>query len=322
MSKVKTPKIEELLAAGVHFGHQVRRWYPKMEKYIYTVKKNIHIIDLEQTEANLKDAAEFLYDTAKNGGQVILVGTKKQARDIIEIEAKRSGALFVTERWIGGTVTNFKVIKKNIDKLLSLIKRKEAGELEKYTKKERLLMDREIEKLQRYVGGIASLKGVPSAVVVIDTKREKTAIREANSFKVPVVALVDTNSDPSGVKYVIPGNDDAIKSIALILQTLGNAIEEGYKEFERVKKEGQDALAKSKALESKAIEAVPAPTTAGLTISGTEKPEIAAKKSSKKVNVEEEIPVADAIVPVVVKEPENSGDKVKKGRPKKEEAKK
>jgi small subunit ribosomal protein S2 len=321
MSKVKTPKIEELLAAGVHFGHQVRRWYPKMEKYIYTVKKNIHIIDLEQTEANLKEAVEFLYETAKNGGQVILVGTKKQARDIIEIEAKRSGALFVTERWIGGTVTNFKVIKKNIDKLLSLIKRKEAGELEKYTKKERLLMDREIEKLQRYVGGIVSLKGVPSAVVVIDTKREKTAIREANSFKIPVVALVDTNSDPSGVKYVIPGNDDAIKSIALILQTLGTAIEEGYKEFERVKKEGQEILAQNKVLENKALEsktlaAMPEPTNTGLNISGSEKPEMSVKKPSKKVNVDEEI------APVVVKEPENSGEKTKKGRPKKEEAKK
>lgn len=229
--KTKLPKVEELLDAGVHFGHQTKRWHPKMEPYIYGVKKNIHIIDLEKTEEQLKKAANFLYETAKKGEQIILVGTKKQAREVVELEAKRSGALYATERWIGGTITNFRIIKKNIDKLLSLMKRREEGELEKYTKKERLLIDREIENLQKNVGGIVNFKGTLGALFVVDSRRERTAIREAKRAGVPVVALVDTNSDPESIDYVIPGNDDAIKSIALILKVISDAIEEGYKEY-------------------------------------------------------------------------------------------
>lgn len=240
MTKYKLPKIEELLDAGVHFGHQVRRWHPKMEPYIFTVKKNIHIIDLEQTEEMLKKACAYLYETAKNGGQIIFVGTKKQARDIVEIEAKRSGALYVTERWIGGTITNYRVIKKNIDKLLTLVKRRETGDLDKYTKKERLLIDREIDKLQKYVGGITALRGAPAALFIIDPRREKTAIREANRYGVSVGALIDTNSDPTGVSCLVPGNDDAIKSVALILKTISDAVLEGYREFEKGKTSSQE----------------------------------------------------------------------------------
>jgi small subunit ribosomal protein S2 len=231
MSKYKLPKIEELLSAGVHFGHQVRRWHPKMEPYIYGVKNNIHILDLETTEKGLKKACEFLFDIASKGGQIIFVGTKKQARDIVQLEATRSGALFITERWLGGTITNYRVIKKNTDKLVDLIKKREANELTQYTKKERLLIDREIEKGNKYYGGIVTLKGAPAALFVVDTKREKTAIKEAAKAGVPVVALVDTNSDPREVTHVIPGNDDAIKSIALILKSVSSAVEEGYKEF-------------------------------------------------------------------------------------------
>ena len=231
MTKYKTPKIEELFDAGVHFGHQLRRWHPKMEPYIYSVNKNIHIIDLEQTDAMLKEACEFLYETAKKGEQIIFVGTKKQAREVVELEAKRCGALYVTERWIGGTITNFKVIKKNIDKLLNLIKRREEGDLAQYTKKERLLIDREIEKLQRDIGGIVGMRGAPGAVFVVDVRREKTSIREAKRSGVPVVALVDTNSDPTDIDYAIPGNDDAIKAIALILKVVSSAVEEGYREY-------------------------------------------------------------------------------------------
>ena len=248
MSKYKTPKIEELLDAGVHFGHQTKRWHPKMEPYIFTARKNIHIINLEKTEEQLKKACDFLYETAKRGEQVIFVGTKKQAREVIELESKRCGALYVTERWIGGTITNFKIIKKNIDKLLTLMKRREEGDLEKYTKKERLLIDREIEKLLRNIGGIVNMKGVPGAVLVVDSRREKTAVREAKRFGVPVVGLIDTNSDPSLVDYVIPGNDDAIKSVALLLKAVSDAVEEGYKEFA---KKGSDA---EKAVEAAKVE--------------------------------------------------------------------
>ena len=170
-TKYNVPKIEELIGAGVHFGHQVKRWHPEMEKYIYTVKRNVHIIDLEQTEGLLQKAADFLYEAAKVGKKVVFVGTKKQAREIIEIEAKRAGAMYVTERWLGGTITNHKVIKKNnIDKMLDLKSKMEKGEFDHYTKKERLLIDREIERLERYVGGLANLKKKPDVLVVVDAR--------------------------------------------------------------------------------------------------------------------------------------------------------
>jgi len=231
MSKYKLPKVEQLLEAGVHFGHQVRRWNPKMEPYIYSSRNNTHIIDLEQTEKGLKEAADFLYEVAKKGGQIILVGTKKQAREIITLEAKRAGALYVAERWLGGTLTNYKVIRKNADKLLSFLRRRDNGDLASYTKKERLLIDREIEKLEKYYGGIVTLRGMPQAVFVVDIKREKTAVSESLTAGVPIVGLVDTNSDPTGIGHVIPGNDDAIKSIAFIVKVIADAIEAGYKDF-------------------------------------------------------------------------------------------
>ncbi len=231
MSKYKLPKVEQLLEAGVHFGHQVRRWNPKMEPYIYSSRNNTHIIDLEQTEKGLKEAADFLYEVAKKGGQIILVGTKKQAREIITLEAKRAGALYVAERWLGGTLTNYKVIRKNADKLLSFLRRRDSGDLASYTKKERLLIDREIEKLEKYYGGIVTLRGMPQAVFVVDIKREKTAVSESLTAGVPIVGLVDTNSDPTGIGYVIPGNDDAIKSIAFIVKVIADAIEAGYKDY-------------------------------------------------------------------------------------------
>lgn len=228
MAKYKLPKIEDLFEAGVHFGHQIRRWHPKMEPYIYTHRKGVHIIDLGDTKEKLEEAAEHLYNIAADGGKIVFVGTKKQAQDIIELEAKRCGAMFVTQRWLGGTITNFSVIRKNIDKLLEFIRKREEGEFEHYTKKERLLIDREIEKLNDSVGGIVGLKGKPDALFVIDAKREDTAIREANIADIPVTAVIDTNSDPRNVDYPIPGNDDAIRSIALITKVIADAIESGY----------------------------------------------------------------------------------------------
>jgi small subunit ribosomal protein S2 len=238
--KVKMPKIEELIEAGVHYGHQVKRWNPKMEKYIYTASNKIHIIDLEKTQNELEKACEFLYETAKNGGKIIFVGTKKQARDSVELEANHCGAMFVNERWIGGTITNLTVIRKTLDKHLKMIKDRDEGKyLTTHTKKERLLIDREIEKFQKFYGGIASMKETPSAVFIIDQKRENTAIREAISSNIPVVGLIDTNADPTNIKYPIPGNDDAIRSIALIVKTLGSAVEDGYKEYEKNMKEAK-----------------------------------------------------------------------------------
>jgi small subunit ribosomal protein S2 len=249
MAKLKTPKVEELFDAGVHIGHQARRWHPKMEPYIYSSENKIHVFDLVQTEQLLKEACEFLYETAKKGQQIIFVGTKKQAGDVIKSAAKQSGALFVTERWLGGTITNFKMIKRNMDKLVSHIKQREEGGFQKYTKKERLLIDREIEKLDKYVGGLVSLKGAPHAIVVVDPRKEKTVVREAVKSKIPVVALIDTNSDPTNIAFPIPGNDDAIKSITLILKTIGDAVEAGYKEFaniaDRTQREAVEAAIKA-----------------------------------------------------------------------------
>lgn len=237
-TKYNVPTIEELISAGVHFGHQVKRWHPSMEKYIYTAKRNIHIIDLEETEKLLKEAADFLYQLAKDGKKVIFVGTKKQARDIIENEAKNAGAMYVTERWLGGTITNFEIIKKNnIDKMIDLKSKMEKGEFDHYTKKERLLIDREIERLERYVGGLAEMKKMPDVLVVVDSRREKTAIREAIRAKIPVIALIDTNADPKGIDYPIPVNDDAIKSIAIVVKTLAAALIAGTKDYGEASKE-------------------------------------------------------------------------------------
>ena len=240
MAKYKVPKIQEMIDAGVHFGHQTKRWHPKMEPYIYTVSKGVHIIDLEKTEEMLRKACDFLYEQASMGKVIVFVGTKKQSKDIIEKEAKRSGALYVNERWVGGTITNFETIKKNIDKLLNYLKNREDGKFSIYTKKERLLIDREIEKLQASYGGISSLKKTPEVLFVVDPKREKTAIREAKKSGVSVVAIVDTNANPKDIDYPIPGNDDAIKSVALIVRAIADAVEEGYKEFGKSEKEKRE----------------------------------------------------------------------------------
>ncbi len=244
MSKYKLPKIQDMIDAGVHFGHQAKRWHPKMEPYIYTVNKNVHIIDLEKTEEMLEKACNFLFEQASAGKVIVVVGTKKQSKEVIENEAKRSGALYVSERWVGGTITNFETIKKNIDKMLGYIKGREEGKFSMYTKKERLLIDREVEKLQATYGGIASLKKSPDVLFIIDPKREKTAIREAKRADVPVISVVDTNADPTKIDYPIPGNDDAVKSVALIVRAISDAVEEGYKEFGKSEKEKKEKLEK------------------------------------------------------------------------------
>jgi small subunit ribosomal protein S2 len=257
MSKIKVPSTKELLDAGVHFGHQTRRWHPAMEQHIYAVKKNIHIIDLEQTEKKLKEACEFLYKTASEGGQIIFVGTKRQAREMVEIEAKRCGALYVTERWIGGTISNYAVVKKNMDKLVDYMRKRETGEFGMYTKKERLLIDREIEKLQRNVGGIVGLRSVPAALFIIDARREKTAIREGSSAGVKIAGLVDTNTNPEKIDYVVPGNDDAIKSVALVLKTVGDAIEAGYQEYDKKVAKGKEVPVEAELPTEETLDAVP-----------------------------------------------------------------
>ena len=244
---MKIPTINQLFEAGVHFGHQVRRWHPTMEQYIYTSKNGIHIINLEKTSEKLEEASKYLHGVAKKGGKVIFVGTKKQSRDIVELEAKRCGAFYVTDRWLGGTMTNIEVIKKSIKKLVSHKNGRETGEFDKYTKKERLMIDREIEKLDKKVGGLVGMSDRPMALFVIDPRREKTAIREAKNLGVGVVSLIDTNSDVREIDYPIPGNDDAIKSVAIVVKTVADAIEEGYNEYAKILVADEKALSEKKA---------------------------------------------------------------------------
>lgn len=229
--KLNIPSPEEMLDSGVHLGHQARRWNPSMAPFIYLKKDDIHVIDLFKTYELLESACEFLFNVAASGGRIIFVGTKRQVSGIIKSEAGRSGGMYVNDRWLGGTLTNFKQIKKSIDMLSDLKNKLSGGEFDHYTKKERLEVSRKISKLEKSVGGISNLNEMPEALFVVDVKREKTAVREAKRVGMPVVALTDTNSDPTGIKYIIPGNDDSVKSLVLIIRTIADAVEKGYGAF-------------------------------------------------------------------------------------------
>lgn len=230
MSNFKTPSLQELLEAGVHFGHQLRRGHPRMKPYIYGAREGVHIIDLTQSEKYLKDACEYVYDLGKDGGSLLFVGTKKQAKPIAEELAKRLGSPYVIERWIGGFFTNYEQVAKNIKRLKELKEQKEKGLLSKYTKKEQLLLDRRMIQLQRDLGGVEDFKGLPDAVFIIDAVNENIAVQESNRMGVKVVAIADTNSDPTFIDYPIPGNDDAIKSIKILSDAIADAYEAGKKQ--------------------------------------------------------------------------------------------
>jgi small subunit ribosomal protein S2 len=217
--------IKELLEAGVHFGHQTRRWNPRMRRFIHGEREGIHIIDLLQTEELLKQATQFVTEVAAKGGVILFVGTKKQARDSIQEWAERCGMPYVNRRWLGGLLTNFQTIRKRIQRLHELRELKEAGRLDLLPTKERMSMEAELRKLEYNLGGVADMQRVPDAVVIIDLKTEEIALREAERLEIPIIGLVDSNCDPSPVQYVIPGNDDAIRSCELIIGALGSTIE-------------------------------------------------------------------------------------------------
>jgi small subunit ribosomal protein S2 len=225
----KMPKIslKDLLDAGVHFGHRTRLWNPKMKKYIYGEKNDVHIIDLRYTARNLLLAIKFLRSEVARGKKVLFVGTKRSASSVVAEEAKRAGMYYVNHRWLGGTLTNFKTIQSSVNKLNRLDEDMKAGRFENRTKKERLDYSRQIEKMELSFGGIRDMKKTPDVLFVIDPKRESIAIKEANRLKIPVIALCDTNCDPAGIDYVIPGNDDAIKSLQLFTAVIADTILEG-----------------------------------------------------------------------------------------------
>ena len=219
--------MKQLLEAGVHFGHQTRRWNPKMAEYIFTERNGIYIINLQKTVKNVIEAYNFIKEVAENGEEILFVGTKKQAQDSIKEEAERVGMYYVNARWLGGMLTNFKTIRKRIDRLNQLEKMEADGTFDLLPKKEVSKLKLEAEKLDKYLGGIKEMKKLPGAMFVVDPKKEKIAIAEAKKLGIPVVAIVDTNCDPDEVDYVIPGNDDAIRAVKLIASTIGNAIIEG-----------------------------------------------------------------------------------------------
>jgi len=236
--------MKELLEAGVHFGHQTKRWNPKMQKYIFGERNGIYIIDLQKTLKKFREAYAFVRDLAAGGGTMLFIGTKKQAQDTVFDEATRCGMFYVNQRWLGGTLTNFQTIRKSIARLKKIEEMKEAGEYERLPKKEALELDRERQKLEKALVGIKAMEQLPSSVFIIDPRKERIAVAEAQRLGIPIVAIVDTNCDPTGIDYPVPGNDDAIRAVRLITSRIADAI-----------LEGRGTLAKDEAEEAAAQEA-------------------------------------------------------------------
>lgn len=235
--------MRELLEAGVHFGHQTRRWNPKMKQYVFGDRNGIYIIDLQKTVTQARAACDFATKIASEGKKVLFVGTKKQAKDVIEEEAKRSGMYYVNNRWLGGMLTNYQTVKASIDRLKKIESLQNSPEWSDVPKKEQARYNRDLEKLRKSLGGIQDMKKIPSAIFVIDTEKEHIAIKEAKKLGIPTIAVVDTNCDPSNINYVIPGNDDAIRSIRLFARLISESCIEGAKVFQEKLRaqEGADA---------------------------------------------------------------------------------
>lgn len=219
--------MKQLLEAGVHFGHQTRRWNPKMAKYIFTERNGIYIIDLQKTVKKIEEAYQFVRDLASEGGTLLFVGTKKQAQESVKEEAERSGMFYVNQRWLGGTLTNFTTIRKRIERLRQLETMEQDGTFDVLPKKEVILLRKEMERLEKFLGGIKDMTRLPDALFIIDPRKERIAVMEARKLAIPIIAIVDTNCDPDEVDYVIPGNDDAIRAVKLITAKLADAVIEG-----------------------------------------------------------------------------------------------
>jgi small subunit ribosomal protein S2 len=219
--------MKQLLEAGVHFGHQTRRWNPKMAKFIFTERNGIYIIDLQKTVKKVEEAYNFVREVAAQGGKMLFVGTKKQAQDSVKEEAERSGMYYINQRWLGGTLTNFSTIQKRIDRLHELAKMETDGTFEVLPKKEVILLRKEQERLEKFLGGIKDMRELPDVMFIIDPRKERIAVAEARKLGIPIVAIVDTNCDPDEIDYVIPGNDDAIRAVKLLTAKVADAILEG-----------------------------------------------------------------------------------------------
>ena len=233
--------MKQLLEAGVHFGHQTRRWNPKMQQYIYTHRNGIHIIDLQKSVGKVDEAYKAISDIVSEGGTILFVGTKKQAQDAIATEAQRCGMYFVNERWLGGMLTNFTTIQKRIARLNEIEKMKEDGTFDVLPKKEVALLQKELDKLQKNLGGIKEMKKLPDAIFVVDPKKERICIQEAHALGIPLIGIVDTNCDPDELDYVIPGNDDAIRAVKLIVSKMADAVIEANQGEEITDSDAEEA---------------------------------------------------------------------------------
>jgi small subunit ribosomal protein S2 len=276
--------MRELLEAGVHFGHQTRRWNPKMKRFIFTERGGIYIIDLQQTSELLQEAQDFVRNLASRGGSILFVGTKKQAQDAVADEAKRVGMPYVNQRWLGGLLTNWRTISDRIAHLHELRRLKEEGQLELLPAKERITMVGELEKLEANLGGVAELRKQPDAIFIVDLRKEQLAVREAQRLGLPVIALVDTNCDPDEAEYVIPGNDDAIRSCSLIVRAIADAVEAGRQKVTEAEltQNGSAAAAEPAASEPAAEpEAEPAPAPARAPATVAEEPVPAATAATE-----------------------------------------
>lgn len=261
MTNIKLPSMQDLLEAGVHFGHRVSRGNPKMQKYIFGARDGVHIVDLALTEECLKKATEYLYSLGLEGKTLLVIGTKKQTRPVVEELCKESKVPYINERWIGGLLTNFEELRRNIKKLIDLKTAKASGQLDHYTKKEQLLISRKLEKFERNFGGVADLEVIPNALLILDIASDKTAVREASRMSLPTVAVCDTNSDPTPITYPVPGNDDGIKAIRILSAALieaylsgrGKAASNEAKAKLKEEKASQDAKAKLEEISSEDI---------------------------------------------------------------------
>lgn len=220
--------MKQLLEAGVHFGHQTRRWNPKMKPYIFTERNGIYIIDLQKTVKKVEEAFQFIRELSERGGKVLFVGTKKQAQNSVREEAERAGMFYVNQRWLGGTLTNFQTIRKRIQRLKDLEQMEQNGTFDVLPKKEVVLLKKEMERLEKFLGGIKEMDALPDAVFIIDPRKERIAVSEARKLNIPIVAIVDTNCDPDEIDYVIPGNDDAIRAVRLLTSKMADAVIEAH----------------------------------------------------------------------------------------------
>ena len=289
--------MKQLLEAGVHFGHQTRRWNPKMQQFIFMDRNGIHIIDLQQTVTRLNEAYKFVEQVVADGGTLLFVGTKKQAQEAVAEEAKRCGMYYVNQRWLGGMLTNFKTIQSRINYLRDLEARRDRGDFERLPKKEVQNMQDEITRLERILGGIKDMRRLPTAVFIIDTRKERTAVMEARRLEIPIVALADTNCDPDEMDYPIPANDDAIRAVRLLCAKIADAAVEGRRELEAQQKdteqvEGEEPLALPAPGEPAATESAPETPVV------TESAPVAAEPSSETPAATESAPETPTVVEV------------------------